>query len=93
MSEPISEFAPEDYVAQQLATIHDKRVFRYLEAGDVEGLKRRLRKLAWRRPSPLQRLLRIDNSVGATNVLMIIDWDGCTPSTIEVYIAMPPSTP
>lgn len=93
MSEPISEFGPEDYVTQQLKKIHDKRVWRCLEAGDVEGLKRRLRKLAWRRRSLLQRLLGIDNSAAATNVLMIIDWDGCTSSTIEVYIAMPPSTP
>lgn len=92
MSEPKTESGPADYVTQQLATIHDKHVWRCVEVNDVEGLKRRLRKLAWRRPSLLQRLLGIDNRAGATNVLMIIDWDG-VPATIEVYVALPPTTP
>ena len=91
MLEDDSPFSPIDYVAQQLATIHDRRLHRYLEREqyDYEVIVQRLRVLAFRRPSLLQRLLGVDNSVGATNALLVMDPDGIS-QTIEVYVVRPP---
>lgn len=90
MSEDVTN-SPADYITQQLLTIHDKKLWRLL-ASDCEygAIVARLQVLAWRRPSPLQWLRGIDDRVGATNALLIMDPDGVSDA-ITVYFVRPPA--
>lgn len=84
-------YGPADYIAQQLSTIHDRKLWRRLRrSSDYRIIVRRLQVLAFRRPSLLQRLLGIDNSIGATNALLVMDPEGVS-QMIEVYIVQPPA--
>lgn len=90
MSEDLP-YGPADYIMQQLSTIHDRRLWQHLERGSsYETIVQRLRVLAFRRPSLRQWLLGIDDRVGATKVLLIMDPDGVS-QTIEVYFVRPPA--